>query len=208
MKTWSLFLKDVLVHVPGCPEVVAEHALLRAAQEFFETTRLWRLWVEEDMVTEADVTEYEPFLDSKTEIVRLETAVLDGRPIEVRSVDDLPVDWRENPQGLCTGVHIANDRKTIVLLPPQAEGLALNVELSMKPSETALGVDDVFYAQFVRQIAAGAVCMLKEHTDKSYSDPNGALAWRARFDSHMATADFQRHRGFSSARPRRQIKTF
>lgn len=207
MKTWDQFLKDVLVHVPGCPEPVAEHAVLRAAQEFFEATHLWRLWLADDIVTVADATDYEPFPDFQTEIARIESAVLDGREIAVRSADELPADWRDNPQSVCTGVH-TTDRKTIVLLPPQAAGLALKLELSLKPSNSALGIADELFAQYVRPIAAGAVALLKEHTGKSYSDGTGSLIWRVRFEDQMAGADFRRHRGFSSARPRRPIKTF
>jgi hypothetical protein len=88
VKAWSAFLPDVLQHVPGCPDPVAEHALLRAAQEFFETTRIWKLWLP-DMLTVADETDYLLFLEPKSELVRLEQATLAGREIVVRSEDEL-----------------------------------------------------------------------------------------------------------------------
>jgi hypothetical protein len=206
MKAWSNFLKDVLVHVPGCPEPVAEHALLRAAQEFFETTRVWKLWLD-DILTVATITEYEMSLEPKSELVRLERATLAGRPIRVRSEDELPDDWRTYTGGILDGVH-TSDRKNLVLLPAQLTGLALKVEVSLKPSNAATGVEDRIFDLYVRQIAAGAVAELKAHTEKTYSDGNGAGVWRGRFEEHMGATDIQRFRGFSSARPRRPVKTF
>jgi hypothetical protein len=206
MKTWSSFLKDVLVHVPGCPEVVAEHAVLRAAQEFFETTRVWKTWLY-DITTIADITEYPLIMEPKADLVRLERATLNGRPIRVRSVDELPEDWRTYQEGIEDGVHTI-DRETLVLLPAQEADMVLKVEASMKPSHVATGVEDHFFDHYCRQIAAGAVAELKNHTGKSYSDPVGAANWRLDFDHHMGVTDFQRMRGYSSTRARPRVKTF
>lgn len=206
IKTWSNFLKDVLVHVTGCPEPVAEFALLRAAQNFFEATHLWTEWLP-DLTTDGQCTVFGLALESKSELVRLERAVLDGRPIDVRTEEMLPADWRQNPQCLRTGVHTP-DRKTIVLLPVATPDLALSVQASMKPANSATGIEQNLFDQYVREIAAGAIADLKGHAEKSYSDPNGAILWQGRFNSYKFAADFQRFRGHSSARPRRRASTF
>jgi hypothetical protein len=206
MKAWSLFLKDVMPHVPGCPEPVAEHALLRAAQEFFDTTRLWKVWLG-DLTTEADTTEYPLLLEEKSELVRLERATLDGREIEVRAEDELPADWLTYPSTVCTGVH-TTDRETVVLVPAQAADLVLKVQASLKPANNATGVADEVFDHCVKQIACGAVAALMEHSGKTYSDPVGAGVWRTRFDGHMAAAEFRRARGYTSARRRRVIQAY
>lgn len=206
MKAWSNFLKDVLVHVPGCPEPVAEHAIKRAAQEFLGTTRLWKKWLT-DLTTVTGATEYELFLEDKSELVRLERATLNGRPIRVRTEDELPGDWQTYPACLEDGVH-TNDRKTVILLPPKEDGMVLKIEASMRPADDATGIEDHLFQVYSLQIAAGAIADLKGHTGKTYTDSAGVLVWRDRFDGHMNQADYQRSRGFSSARPRPQIKTF
>jgi hypothetical protein len=147
------------------------------------------------------------FLEPKSELVRLERATLSGRPIRVRSVDELPPDWRTYTQGIEDGVHTI-DKNTLVLVPAQATGLVLRVEASMRPAESATGVEDHLFDHYVRHIAAGAVAQLKDHAGKTYSDPVTAATWRARFEGYMGVADFQRYRGYSSSRPRRPIKTF
>lgn len=206
MKAWSEFLKDVLVHVPGCPEPVAEHAIKRAAQEYFETTRVWKCWLI-DITTSDSATDYPMFLPSKTELVRLERATLNGRPIRVRSEEQLPAEWRTYTQSIEDGVH-TSDLRTLILLPAQAAGLVLKVEASIRPDQSATGVEDQFFGRAVLPIAMGAVAALKEHQDKTYSDPNGALTWHAKFLGAMGVEDLQRMRGYSSMRPRRRIQTF
>lgn len=206
MKAWSEFLKDVMPHVPGCPEPVAEFALKRAAQEFFETTRLWKLWLV-DQTTEADRTDYFLILEPHSQLVRLERATLDGREIEVRAEEDLPADWQTYPQCVETGVH-TTDRDGLVLVPAQAADKVLKVEASLKPSDDAQGIDNLLFAHHARQIACGAVADLKGQADKTYSDPDGSLLWRSRFEGHMNVVEFQRRRGFSSSRPRPRVKTF
>jgi hypothetical protein len=206
MKTWDKFLKDVLPWTPGCPEPIAEHAVLRAAQEYLEGTRIWKLWLP-DITTEAERTEYDLDLEPASELVRLERATLNGRPIRVRSVDELPEDWRTYTSGIEDGVHTL-DGRTMVLLPAQAADMVVKVEASMRPSDSATGVEDFIFNRYCAQIATGAVAALKGHTDKSYSDLAGAGLWRERFEGHMGISDFQRFRGFSSARPRRPVRTF
>ncbi len=206
MKTWDQFLKDVLPHVPGCPEPAAEHAILRAAQEFFGTARVWRAWLPE-ITTVADQTEYFLMLEAKTELVRLERATLDTRPLRVWTEETLPCDWKVYPQGADEGV-FTPDGRSLFLLPGQLADKALAVEASMKPSNSAVGVEDRFFDRYAAQIATGAVAALKAHADKSYTDLTGAAVWRGTFESLMGTTDLQRARGISSARPRPRVRTF
>jgi hypothetical protein len=206
VKAWADFLPDVLVHVPGCPDPVAEHALLRAAQEFFETTRLWMEWLREQY-TVAGLMDYPRVLPNQADLVRLERATLNGRQIEVRSEEDLPADWQTYPQTVCTGVH-TTDRETLYLVPSTQDGQVLLVQASLKPSDDATGVEDHLFAHHAKHIACGAVAALKYHAEKTYSDPANAIVYRAKFEDAMNTVEFQRRRGYTSARPRRQIKTF
>jgi hypothetical protein len=211
MKAWDQFLKDVRPFVPGCPEVVAEHAVLRAAQEFFEATRVWKTWLP-DMDTSLDasgtgVMEYPLLLEANSELVRIECATLEGRELPVLSEDELPIDWKTYPSQAPDSIH-TTDRETLVLLPPPADAQTLKVQVSLKPAESATGIENHLFDQYVKKIAAGAVAILKEHEKASYSDPAGAQVWRGKFEGFIAEVDFQRFRGFSSARPRRPIKTF
>ncbi|MBX3653197.1 MAG: hypothetical protein KF686_03365 [Ramlibacter sp.] len=206
MKTWDKFLKDVLPKVPGCPEPVAEHALLRAAQEFLDTTRLWKRWLD-PVVTREGVMEYDLELEPSSELVRLERATLDGRPITCLAQDELPTDWQTYPNTVCDCVHTVNGR-TLILLPPSAGDLSLSIEASLKPADGATGIEDELFARYLLPIAHGAVSLLKEDTTTSYGDPAGAMRFRGLFDEAMTVNEFRRARGFSNTEPRRRARTF
>lgn len=200
MKTWDQFLRDVLPDVPGCPEPVAEHAILRAAQEFFQHTRAWRVWL--DPVTTLDaVSAYDLNLEPRSELVRLESATLAGTGINIARVQDLPVDWRTGTAGVDTCIFTV-DSKTVQLLPVQAAGLALVIQASLKPANDAEGLDDALFDQYVEAIAMGAKARLMAQPLKVYSNPGASNFHRASFDDAMAVIKTRLWRGNSAARPR------
>lgn len=206
MKAWDQFLKHVMPKVPGCPEPRAEDAIKIAAQRFFSGARVWKSWLAA-ITTTADTQTYSIPLDTNTELVMLEAATLDGRPIEVRTEEMLPRDWKTYPNSLGTGVH-TEDGKTIYLLPVQAAGMSLLLQASMRPGDAAEGISDDFFSQYALSISYGAIALLKEDTKTPYSDPDGARGWHDKFNGEMVTENFRRFRGRSTAMPRRQIKTF
>ena len=126
MKTWEQFFPDLLPEVTGCPEPVAEHALLRAAQEFFETTKVWRVWTD-DIATVVDVIDYDINLPTKSELVRLERATLDGHAILITTADELPIEWTSNNACVRTCIHTI-DRRTVTLLPKPSAAGVLKIE--------------------------------------------------------------------------------
>lgn len=206
MKTWDYFLRDVLPDVPGCPEPVAEHALLRAAQAFCERTKVWKLWLD-PIQTVAGIMDYEIELEQRTELVQLVQATLDGRELDLRPYEILPADWRDNQAGL--GPLVATpDRKNIVLLPAPTTEVFLRVEAILRPSNAAEGVEDFLFDLYVEPIALGAKARLMQQPGKPYSNPTEAAACESRFNSAMATLSVKKWRGFSSAMPRSRVKTF
>ena len=206
MKTWDQFLRDVMPYVPGCPEPVAEHALLRAAQDFCAGTQVWKIWLD-DITTVADVLEYDLNLELRSELVRLERATLDGRPVVVTTEEVLPVDWKTSTAGIGTCIFTV-DRKTITLLPAQTADLVLKVQACLKPSDTAEGVENFIFDQYARQIACGAKASLMMQPGKTYSNPGEGASLEAEFNGAIGGVGFQRWRGFSSARPRARLSTF
>lgn len=206
MKTWDQFLKDVLPDVAGCPEPVAEHAILRAAQQFCAAAHVWKLWLD-NVATLATSTDYDIALEPNSELVKLERATLDGRDITITTTESLPSDWKTNTAGIANCLFTQN-RKTMTLLPAQAAGLILRVEAVLKPSNAATGIDDAIFDQYVETIAMGAKARLMKQAGKPYSNPVAGFALETQFMNALAGVDFQRWRGASSARPRSRLQTF
>lgn len=205
MKTWDQFLRDVLPDVPGCPEPVAEHAIMRAAQEFCAGAMVWTVWLD-NVTTRADATEYDIELEPASDLAQLMRATLDGRDIDITTAASLPSDWKTNTAGISTCLH-TQDRKTMILLPAQAAGMILRVEAALKPADDAQGVEDHVF-EYVETIAMGAKARLMKQADKPYTNPTLALVHESDFKLAINRVGLKAMRGFSGAMPRGRAKTF
>lgn len=150
MKPWSAFLKDVRPQVPGTPEPILEHALLRAAQTFCTETRAWKVELDPTLTVDGQL-DYDINLD-RAELVRLEAATLNGNAYTV---------WRQGSDTVGDRYVFSPDGKTIEFTEQPEAGLPLVLTCSLKPSNDAIGVDDAIYDRYVAVIAAGAVAALK-----------------------------------------------
>lgn len=208
MQLWEAFYKDVSPFVPGCSEPELDHALLRAAQHFFARTRVWKLWLDE-INTSAGVIEYDLNLESKSELVRIERATLNAQLLTIQTEANLPGNWREfpNQSGVCQSIH-ATDGKTVVLLPPPKDGLLLKIEACLKPSNSAVGIENRFFDQYVLAVATGAKAELMLQPGMPFSNPTEGMRLQSEFNGKMAAISIQNARGFSSHRPRQRGRYF
>lgn len=200
MKTWDAFFRDVMPDVVGCPDPIAEHAIKRAAQEFCDSTRVWRIWVT-DILTASGTSTYPIGLPANAELVRIERATIDGRDLELTTADQLPVDWKTYSKSLPDCIHTV-DRKNITLLPVPSSIRTIKMEISIKPSSDALGVEDHLFDQYVEHIAIGAKARLMKQAGKPYTNINEAMLLDAQFKHANSTIGAIAMRGFSSRRTR------
>lgn len=206
MKTWDAFFRDVMPMVRGCPEPMAEHALLRAAQRFLRQTRTWMVDLQ-PVQTIPGLIDYDIELETNSELVRLEGAMLDGRPIDVTVEEAVAPNYRALPTGMQECIFTV-DQKTLIVLPARLEAHQLRVKASLTLSERALGVEDFIFDQHVRKIALGAVADLMQQPGMPYTAAAQGMLLDKQFQVAMNTIAHNRSRGFSSARPRRQVNTF
>lgn len=186
MKTWDRFLKDVRPWAPGTPAPVAEHAVLRAAQDFFEMTRAWVMELDA-ITTEEGVLSYDIELPKNTEIVRIESATV--------GTEGIPV-WRSGPNRHRRYVS-TRDRSTVQFSQPPAAGAELVLTCSVRPGESAIGIEDHLFAAYARDIAKGAVAEVLNDAGR-----------RLMFEDRCSTIAYQVWKGSSSATPRARANFF
>lgn len=196
---WSKFYADILVDVPGCAMPVVDRALLRASREFFSATRVWRAEID-TVITLANISNYDLSVDAACEIVRIESATFDGRPIEITSID---------ARHQITNCIYTTDRRTINLLPvPNVGGKKLDVEVSLMPRESANGVNNDLIDFYADEISTGAKARLMLQPEKSYSNPQLGLILEQRFEDQKRVVGIQSGRGFSARNLRVAAKYF
>lgn len=188
MKTWLDFYDYYLTDLPGCTYFAAANAIRQAAQEFCARSHAWRVTMD-PTITIAGISSYEFDIDRTQEIVKVLSAKLGGQdfPVLLYEVDESD-----------RGILVLNQREFAVQPTPDAD-LELVLKVIMKPSNTALGVEDFLYAAYAESIAYGAKYRLMEAFDKPYSNPRGAIANKQRFDDAIGSARVKAAKSYSSA---------
>lgn len=208
MKLWSAFLPDLLPHVPGCPEVLAEHELRRAAQLFFEKTRAWKVEIEAIPVAALDVAIQVMPDDSQQEIVRIESAWYDGCSLEVLQHESRAStsDWQADAGTPYSILMLTPTEARLYPVPDADATTGLRCNVSVKPSDTSNGIPDGLFAKYRDAIVKGAKYQLMLYINKPWSSPELALAFGRMFDNDIASATVSTAKGFGSARIPSRIK--
>lgn len=100
MASWENWMPELVLAAPKAPVPLIHLALNRAARSFLKATRAWQEWLEPMDVTGEAFKEYTFELPQGAELLRLERATLNGRPLEVVNARDLPADpWQHELRG-------------------------------------------------------------------------------------------------------------
>ncbi|MPT10926.1 hypothetical protein [Comamonas sp.] len=181
MRDWADFFPDVLPAVElGTPEPTVVHQLRRAAQDFCQRTRAWRTTLDA-ITTEDGLSEYAIPLPGQSALVRVEGAQLSGH-------GSLAL-WRP---GLGDGQYLMTpDARRVVLHRTVAADLALVLDVTLKPGDMSMGIDDAVFDQYSEVIALGAVARLR-----------GDAVLRGDFNTRCETINVEVWRGRAAVRPR------
>ncbi len=203
-KAWSYWLPDLLPHVAGVPVLIAEHELLRAAQKFFEGSRAWQATLPAAAVAANQSTVTPVFADTGQELVRVEQAWYDGKPLDITTADDLDAelgdDWTTHTGTPSRFLQLTPGVVTLYPVPNAAAATGLKLRVSIKPSDAATGLPDEMAVKFRDGIHIGAKARLMIYKDKPWTDYNAAAGYATAFESSVTSANIDAARSFGSAR--------
>jgi hypothetical protein len=210
MQAWASWFPDLLPHVPGCPQVLAEHELRRAAQVLMRRTRAWQVDVPAVAVVAGQATVSVAPTSAELELVRVEAVWFDGKPLEPTTAEVLDAlyadDWR---------AHTGTPSKYIQMVPgeirlypvPVADAVTgLSVRLSVAPSETAAGLPDDIALRFRDDVQVGAKARLMLYPGRPWTNPELAAVYGQAFDSLVGTATAAAARSYAQARIPSSVK--
>lgn len=208
MKLWRDWFPDLLPHVPGCPNVLAKHELLRTAQVFMEGTRAWQLRMPIPVFELERSIALTPISDA-IEIVRVESVYFEKRKIHPITADELDAkfndDWLQH-----TGTperYYQLQPGFIELYPnPVAASDALVVRVSVSPSDMATGLPDDIASRYWDQIHLGAKSRLMLMPNKQWTNAGLGAALGQAFTALLDTANAHAARSFGKARIPSKVK--
>lgn len=179
----DVFLTKIMPYVPGCPEPSAFAAIIKAAQEFCERTRLWR---DEDTFTLTPTSCNVVCAPEGADLFEIENALLDGGRLEPTSLSDLNHKyprWRELDAG--QGQWITQIEHGSVVVVPKCTG-TLKLSTFLRPSDEADQLPD-FLSKLYRQcIADGALAEILMLPGQPFTDPSRAQFYSMRFEAKLS----------------------
>lgn len=202
---WSAFYDDVLPHVPGCATPLADYHLKRSAINFMRKTRAWRL---SGLAADAGGTALRAFAALPTSLVPVGARVLtiesckyDGTRLLPRTPEQLDEQYSDWTAVTGSPLYLVRPRDVqmtgffMVPAPLAASTALLRLELSLCPTETAVGVDDNIFAEYRVAIADGAKATLLAMRRSPWADVEMAAAYGQATAAAISAAQLRADRG-------------
>jgi len=181
---WDKFYTQVQPYVPGCPEIVMDEHLRRAAVDFCARSEVWRFDIEPRQ-TFPGVSDY--YLDTPNH-GRLEDVThlfLEGRRLDrIADLYEQPNPQVPDTRPDAYAVYMGG---ALRFFPTPDREYAFQGAGVLRPAQTATGVEDFIFETYGSDIICGAVASLLEIPNKEWSNPEASLYYRSRF--HRAADD-------------------
>lgn len=205
MITWPSFYDFIASDLPGCPFAAVDIALKQSAIDFCSQSLAWR-YNHPDVAVTNGTAQY-VFVPSAEAVVHaIHYAAWNGEEIATR-VDESNVtiyDWRNESR---TPKYVFGGATSLTLVPtPDADG-TLTLEVILKPSSTATGIDDDIFNEWREAIVHGALARLMLSPKKPYSNPTLAAYHQQQFTIKTAAAGMRTARNYTRAPLRTSILT-
>lgn len=204
MRPWSYWFPDVLPHVPGCPQPLVEHELLRAAKVFFGRTRAWKVDspVAAVLAGQADVTV--PMASVEHELVRVESVRLDGKHLRLITTEALEAahagEWRTHAGSPHAYFLVQPGEVRLYPVPVSDAATGLTARVSIAPSDVSPGLPDHLGQAFGDAIQTGAKARLMLYPGRSWTSGELAGVYAQAFDRLVHDATVQAARSYGNAR--------
>jgi hypothetical protein len=178
MKPISDFFPRVLPYLPGCPEPMAEQALLDSAIAFCEDSSAVRVSLVPVAVT-VDVSTYSLDAPSQQVIARVMGVQFDGRPLYPVSAEDVELLTGATGNPVAYYTRQGTTSLELVLFPtPDVTG-SLDISVATLPARTATQLPDELFVYWSDAVTAGAISRAKAIPNQPFTDPAGAAGYAA-----------------------------
>ena len=178
-------MPELVLAAPNAPVPLIHLCLNRASRTFMRETRAWQEWLEPTEVTGEAFKEYSFELPQGAELLRMERASLNGRPIGISRARDLPADpWRHAQHGCAYLVSTDLRNFTVGMFA----GGALQVYASLVPSTRATSIPDTVGTLYHEAIREGAKAELLNTRGTDYYAPDQAAVSLAFFKQAIDSA--------------------
>ena len=178
MKSTDEFLSLIMPSAPGCPHPSAHQAIIQAAIELCESTKLWR---DRDSFSVTTAGSAFVCVPDGAELVEFNAPLLDGEPLEpipLAELDDRMPDW-ETATG--PGRWVTQIDMDTLRVVPACNG-RVTIRTVLKPAQDADMLPAFLADKYRRLIADGALGHILLLPGQNFTDPTMAQFYMNRFE--------------------------
>lgn len=207
---YSVFLPEILVHVPACSTIIATNAVRNACVEFCAESHYWNELQDIEVITAADLP-FQINAPSGATVSLVHDCIVNGmsiKPLSVQKMDLTVPNWRSQ-----TGRDVASyfQPKNNLWVPypvPQSDvSLEVQFRVSYAPTRASTTVDDCLSQDWLEEIAAGALGRLFAMKGQPWANDQMALYYLGIFNKAKVDARIEFEKPFTrvsmTAQPRR-----
>lgn len=191
----STFFTRLMPNVAGCPEPLAQQALVDAAIEFCDLSLIIVERLDPITVGLTDLRSFEIDLPSQMKLSQIMSVELDDRLLQ--PAPSYNVYGTPDQPGTPTTYYTTEFEETfaVTLVPRPDKEFMLQVTAALKPSRTATNLPNKLFEEYADYILAGAFSRLMSMPGQMWSDPVGAAGYMAQFRHGLSVARNNSMRG-------------
>lgn len=172
--TYQSYVPDALPYAYGCPAAVLVDAMRKSAINFFSKSLAYRVWVTAFNMT-INITTYSPTPPTQTEVVMVNALYCSGLPVQETTNEEflaLDPQWPLKTGTQAQYFTSLNDPTAFNIIPiPTATVVsAFNAQISVCPTLTSTGVEQVFFEQWKEGIINGALARVLRMPDRHWTN--------------------------------------
>lgn len=170
---FTLYVPDVIMHAPNCPEFTAVHAIRLTVTDFCTKTHWWK-YKSDPLDLEAGEKEYQIEVPNGAEPVAVTAAWYLGRPLwplgysAKNKWQVIDLDLREGPPQAFS----QSDTENLILspVPRDSESGALVIECALRPKRNATGAGKDLLDRWDDAIVNGTLARLYAIPNQPYTN--------------------------------------
>lgn len=198
---YSAYIPDVVVYAPGCPGPTIIDALRKTAAAFFFSSGVYRTWVTPfDLTISTTTYAIDAKCPTGTEVVDIMELRCVGADVGVKSheeFDALDPEWPSKTGTYAQYFTMLDSKNAFNIIPiPSATVVnAFTMQISVCPTLTSTGVEQVHFELWKDQIIDGALARILSIPKRPWTDMKEANERHGRYSAGKAAARIQANKG-------------
>jgi hypothetical protein len=180
MKAVSEFFSRVIPMATGCPEPVAEQAIVDSAIDFCEKTLALR-YQSDALFAVSGISTYDIEVPTYHALSRIIHAKIGDQELQAMPVEQLPTERDYSAQPVKFYVTQGQFERQLNLYPTPDASYTVNMTLAIRPLRGTGYLADDLFDYWLEPVVAGTLMRLKAIPDQPFSDPAGSIYYGQRF---------------------------